>query len=616
MTEKWYEDFLDLFKTEELKKKIKKSKHTINLFEFIKIYLVSAEVFFIIALTIIAAILGFIGYSMKFPHIKDVFYLGILTARLFILEFNIEPPIPLTLMIAMVLCPFILAYSTIRTLTIVFRNRLKLFLSNFANKHVIICGLNKKSMYIIKQFRKNDEKVIVIEKNNNNEYIEKCKDLGALIMIGNCTDRFILRRARVHHAKYLISIESDDSINMEVGILAYKRLTKRYGQKKASRIRKKKLSCFVHIKDIHLQTLYFPYNLFYEGITYFELKIFNIYENCARCLFQDFEIDRLVDTKTKGNQIHLLVIGFGEMGESVVLQAVKQANYANEEKLRITIIDRNIEELKNQFEYRYPAISEICDIRYVALDIKNLKDFDDKLHSIDNEYPLTAIIICFNDKNISINCALTLPIILKDKKIPVRVELEENKELFKYFESYPIKPFGLIKKSCSREIILNETLDLLSKQIHEYYWKKELTYLEKQGIKIEDLSEQKKTTLLPWDQLPIDLRKSNSQQVDHTFIKLRAIDCDIIPIDGKIHSEFIFKPEELELLARMEHNRWLTERKLSGWTYGNEKNRKNKKSPFIKPFDDLSEEERRKDLEFIKYIPQLLSFIDIGIQRK
>lgn len=635
MTESFYEDFLELFKTEEKKKKLKKSKHTTNILEFIKIYFLSVELFFIIALTSIAALLGFIGYSMKFPHIKDPFYLGILTARLFILEFDIEPPIPLLLKIAMVLCPLILAYSTIRTITIIFRNRLKLLLSNFANKHVVICGLNKRSMYIIKQFRKNDEKVIVIDKDKNNEYIAKCKELGVLVMIGNCTDRFILRRVRVHYAKYLISIESDDSINMEVGILAYERLKKRYGKKmdlkqeqseflppiqskvpKSSRVHKHKLRCFIHIKDIHLQALYSPRVLFHEGLAHFELKIFNIYENCARCLFYEFEIDKLVDTKTDGVQVHLLVIGFGEMGESVVLQAVRQAHYANEKKVRITIIDRNIEELKTQFEYRYPAIHDVCDIQYEALDIKNIKIFNDKLYSIENEHPITAIIICFNDKNLSIMCALTLPIILKDRKIDIRVELEENEVIFKYFETYPIKSFGLFKKSCSREIILNETLDLLSREYHEYYRKKELNKLERQGKKFEDLSKKEQISLSPWDQLPVDLKNSNRQLVDHTFIKLRAIDCDIVPVKGKIHSEFVFKPEELELLARIEHNRWVTERLLSGWTYGETKDVKNKKSPFIKPFDKLTSEEQRKDFDFIKYIPQLLAFINLGIQRK
>jgi len=46
--------------------------------------------------------------------------------------------------------------------------------------------------------------------------------------------------------------------------------------------------------------------------------------------------------------VHLLVAGFGRMGQSVALHAAKIGHYANGEKLRITVIDKDAGERKNR----------------------------------------------------------------------------------------------------------------------------------------------------------------------------------------------------------------------------------------------------------------------------
>lgn len=69
-------------------------------------------------------------------------------------------------------------------------------------------------------------------------------------------------------------------------------------------------------------------------------------------------------------------------------------------------------------------------------------------------------------------------------------------------------------------------------------------------------------------------------------------------------------------MARIEHNRWKAERRLAGWTYGEEKDDANKKSPYLIPFDDLPPDIKKFDYEFVENIPHLLSLVNTKIVRK
>lgn len=72
-------------------------------------------------------------------------------------------------------------------------------------------------------------------------------------------------------------------------------------------------------------------------------------------------------------------------------------------------------------------------------------------------------------------------------------------------------------------------------------------------------------------------------------------------------------PDELvcltELIAENVHENWAKGRVDNGWTYGEERNDKNKTTPCLVPYDQLSEEEKEYDrktaIETIKLIVAL-----------
>ena len=72
----------------------------------------------------------------------------------------------------------------------------------------------------------------------------------------------------------------------------------------------------------------------------------------------------------------------------------------------------------------------------------------------------------------------------------------------------------------------------------------------------------------PWESLDESLRNANRMTADHFEVKMRAIGCRIVPRDGNTQTPVTLEADELELLARMDHDRWWADRALDGWRHG------------------------------------------------
>lgn len=97
-----------------------------------------------------------------------------------------------------------------------------------------------------------------------------------------------------------------------------------------------------------------------------------------------------------------------------------------------------------------------------------------------------------------------------------------------------------------------------------------------------------------------DFRYSNEQAAAHVDIKLDAVGYRRVASGPGDHSPVGLNEREQELLARMEHNRWMAERLVAGWRHGPRDDRR-KFRPAFRPWDRLTDAaERAKDLQQIR----------------
>jgi hypothetical protein len=489
--------------------------------------------------------------------------------------------------------------------------------------HIVVCGLGRKGMELVRSLCESN-RVVVIEKDDRNPLVATCYDLGAMVVVGDATKPETLRRAALERAKRLIAICGNDGTNIEISTQAARYLSNSGDGKNI-----RNLECHVHIIDLTLRSLMRKHKSLSDGRV--PINIFNVFENGARQLFKDHFLDhpKAITEENDPRQVHLIVIGFGPVGESVVLQAVRLAHFPNEKKLRITIVDRAAFRKRDGFLVRYGSFLTECDASFRQQEaedpvlLSNIQEWSDDKNTI------TTIVVCFEDDAHSLSYALTLDDMLTnpDTRIFVRIgspagvaELlartreadkhEREKQTGEPVQGWEEKrvrranlyAFGQLRCVCSRRMIIDEELNDLAKLIHDKY------------NKYRDLHNTQDAASRGWDELDPDLKESNWQQADHIRWKLRAVNCTMGDPAGYPSGDTStvvegFHPDEVPRLAKMEHRRWMTERRLAGWHLGSKKDVDMRTSPYMLPWDnkDLPVQAKNYDKEAIKAIPKLLN---------
>jgi len=93
-----------------------------------------------------------------------------------------------------------------------------------------------------------------------------------------------------------------------------------------------------------------------------------------------------------------------------------------------------------------------------------------------------------------------------------------------------------------------------------------------------------------------------------------AIGAVVIPRSAGV-PEFTFTEAEIDLLARMEHDRWMEERTADGWKYGERRDDARMLHPDLRDWAYLSDEAKDKDRNAVRALPATLGGAGFQILR-
>jgi hypothetical protein len=150
------------------------------------------------------------------------------------------------------------------------------------------------------------------------------------------------------------------------------------------------------------------------------------------------------------------------------------------------------------------------------------------------------------------------------------------------------------------------TSELVARAIHDAYLENERNAGE---------TPETNSSMRPWNELPNRLKDSNIRQADNFWRMLHRIHCTIGLSTGTREPLFVFTDNEVELLAEMEHQRWIDERVGKGWVYVKNRDDMQKIHDCIVPWGDLTDEQRQKDRNAIRALPAILSKVCLKIIR-
>lgn len=118
-----------------------------------------------------------------------------------------------------------------------------------------------------------------------------------------------------------------------------------------------------------------------------------------------------------------------------------------------------------------------------------------------------------------------------------------------------------------------------------------------------------------WELLPDTLKYSNIRQARGVYAKLAH--CGYaVSAEPEITNEIAdFTPEQIEILAREEHDEWVIERLSNGWTHG-ERNADKKTSPYLIPYMALPEGIKDFDRDAVRNIFPILRQLGLRVYAK
>ena len=109
--------------------------------------------------------------------------------------------------------------------------------------------------------------------------------------------------------------------------------------------------------------------------------------------------------------------------------------------------------------------------------------------------------------------------------------------------------------------------------------------------------------------------ESSRDQARHIAVKLGVIGCKIEPLSDLGAASFRFSVPEVEALAEMEHDRWAAQKEAEGWKKGDQRDDDKKLNPWLLPWNELPEEQKKVDRDFVLAIPSLLASVGVQITR-
>lgn len=361
---------------------------------------------------------------------------------------------------------------------------------------------------------------------------------------------------------------------------------------------------------------------YFERATLARIRAFNESELTARRIIADHPAEALVSTTSQG--VHVLLVGLGSVGQSVLLQLARIGHYRNGLKTKVTVVDQQVKARWREVREAHPALADWLQVETEETRFENLGP-EQFTRWLQDERPITVVYVCTKNEiaNLRISRLLLQQMRLREAQggppaAPVVALDPSGGSVLEEFATYGdhaglFHVFSLTRASGSGArsalagSVLTETDDAWAILLHEDY-----CATDDQAC-AQDPARKKAVANQPWEMLEETYREANRASADHLEVKLRAVGRVLVPEGAAQPSPL--NTDEIELLARMEHDRWWAERALNGWTYAPDRDDLRKHHPNMLPYEQLDELTRQKDRDNVLNLLRIVCGTDHVLAR-
>jgi hypothetical protein len=494
-------------------------------------------------------------------------------------------PYPVPLGIARFLAPLSTFLAAAGTLALLLSEQWRRVLAATAHRHAIVAGDDAVALELARGLR--DEKWKVVFVGRADDTLAQARRLGVRGLKGDLADASTLKVAGIGRARRLYACASDSTVNLDIGTLVGRLVP---------RAKNRPLSAYVLVRNAELGVALQARQMGTFRSAGFFLDFFAIEDIAARRLFGTGDYPLI---QADGRGAHVVIIGFGALGRAVLREtARRRAALGDGPPVEVAIGPATTADVAT-VAAAFPLINSSCRITcgdaptppdsgectvFVCLD-----DFEESLRAgLDMARPTTngrgRVVICVpGSSDLVATLAATRGGLLDDGTGRLSV-------------------FGVLQEACMSAIKADDFAEQLARSIHEAY----VAHAKERGE-----TEAVNPSMAPWNKLSEDLRRSNLAQAADIGVKMEAIDATVVP-ESEGAPEFRFTSQEIELLAQMEHERWVRDRISQGWKFGEVRDPAHKIHPDLRDWSYLSDGAREKDRDAIRELPAILR--DAGFQ--
>ncbi len=544
-------------------------------------------------------VLGLIGFTKIYPHepFLDSLYR---TLQLFALGGSVPTHPNVYLEIARLLGPLVIASAILSTVFALYRDQLSRFRMRHLRGHVVVAGLGAAGFRVAKAFAEDDWSVLAVDQDANNVAMEGCRERGIHVLVGDATDVHVLRQAGVGRAVLLVVMCGDDGVNVDVAANA-RAICLGHG----NRI----LTALVEFDDFELWHVMKAQALVDRDESAFRLELINIPGLAADLLLDEHQP---FDPSRPGSP-HVVVVGADGLAQSLIVGLLRRwvvADRKPDDVLTVTLAGPRATHTLAGFVARNPELTDFpaSRLRTWEADLGAAGGLDDAPEDVSAMY----VALVSDTKALTLALTLrerpgpwaTVPIVLAvaDRDAGVGRTVGRGGPALKN-----IVAFGWLSQTLQPECLLEHTVtETIARIGHQLHCEDQF----RRGATVET-----EPSLVPWEQLHETLRESNRLWADGMAAKLSTLGCVVAPapLADPRELDFEFTDAEMASLAPMEHDRWSVDMKRMGYRQGP---RDDRHHPLIDvPFDELPEDNKEKDREHVRTMPEVLARAGFRIYR-
>jgi hypothetical protein len=491
-------------------------------------------------------------------------------------------PYPVPLGVARLLAPAVAGLATLGTLRLLLAEQWRRWSAATAGRHVIVAGDGPVALEIARQLRAEKRKVVLVSASVDTLAQARRSDL--LEVRGDAADPQTLRAAGITRAAELYACAAEGTVNATITLRA------RDGLSPTS---KRPLAAYALVRDMELSVALRARRIGASGDPRLRLDVFDNDAIAARKLLDEHPL-----AVSDDGQVRVVIVGFGQLGQAILREVTRRHPPLRGRHAVEALIMRASEAEVTEVIDAFPAIGDACSLGY-------------ETEPVLAQTGKTTAFVCIDDTDDALREGLAMAHSLAGSGGHVVICLPQSSPFAGVIAARSgliddvmgtLSVFGVLQEGCVPADIRADFTEQLARAIHS-------AYVAMEAAKGNTAAAN--PSMVPWERLPENLQQANVSQAADIGVKMDAIGAVIIPLSAAA-PPFTFTGDEIERLARMEHDRWMRERAANGWKYGQQRDNDRKLHPDLVDWAHLSDEAKAKDRNAIRTLPETLD--DAGFQ--